>query len=326
MPGGQTFMVSKVISYWALPFDAPSSTLTIPGLDVPYNGTWGAGWNKIVDTVTGVRATFRNPRVAVNSEERGRLGQLPSGDEGVTIAMQFVSIEMPLLQRISAMISNTIAARNHVATLSLTSGVGTNGTFSITLNGVVYSVAGATTASQGTAANLATYLRTPGNYSPSLPTTGVNGWTLGGTGSDVVFTATDSSSRSGSYALAPAATGVAGTFAQTAKGHGSADIMHLDKNAPMGIAIGFEGIAVAGSLFTGRRWIRGIAYHAENTANTEHPHGHTGLDAVFRPSATFECQPAVVIPSAALTGTDLTADVLDPNKRFDYMFIDAPEQ
>jgi hypothetical protein len=322
---GQTFAVSKAITYWA-----PLGT-AIPDRSVPYNddanvNLWPTGWNKQLDTVNGVQATFRNPRTAVVSEERGRLGQVASGDEGVTLALQAVSIDMDLLQLVSALEKTSKAATSSVQTLALTAGISTNAAFTITLNGVTYTVSGATTASQGTAANLATYLRTAANYTPSLPTTGATGWTPGGSGSNVTYTAATTGARNGTYAITPGTTGAAGTFTQTTVGADVTDIYHLDKNAPMGFMLGFEGIATAGSLFPTRRWIRGIAYHVESTNNVEHSHRHTGVDAVFRPTMTLEAQPALDSEMTdAIVGTDFLTAELDPNKRFDYFFITAPE-
>src|SRR5215212_9708954 len=94
---GQTFAVSKVQTYWA------NLGIAIPDRSIPYNekanvNLWPTGWNRLLDTVNGVQATFRNPRTPVVSEERGRLGQVASGDEGVTLALQAVSIDMDLLQ------------------------------------------------------------------------------------------------------------------------------------------------------------------------------------------------------------------------------------
>lgn len=323
-------MVAKGLLYWAPSFDDTGTTTKWPSLGAAYGDetAWTtAGWTRVKDTVNGIRCTFRNPRVAVNSEERGRLGQVASGDEGVTIAVQFTSIEMPLLQKISALVKNTIAATSQVETLTLTAGLTTNVQSTVVLNGVSYTTVGASSTSQGTAANLATFMRTASNYSPVIPTTstGSTGWTIGGTGSDVVFTAANSGSRGGTYSFTGGG-GAAGTITATVAGVGSTDLFHLDKGADMDFALGFDGVAAAGSLYTNRRYIRGIAYHVENTANTEHPFAHTALDAVFRPSATLEAQPATDIPSTTITGSGISSvTLLDPNRRFDYAFIDAPE-
>lgn len=328
MPAGQTFMVAKGLLYWAPAFDAAASTSKWPSLGASYGDTaaWTtAGFTRVMDTVNGIRCTFRNPRVAVNSEERGRLGQVSSGDEGVTIAVQFVSIEMPLLQKISALVKNSLAQTSHVETLTLSAGLTTNAQVSVTLNGVTYTTIGATSAAQGAPGTLATFMRTAANYSPAIPSSGATGWVISGTGNDVVFTAATPGSRGGTYAFGPAG-GAAGTIVATTPGYGATDLFHLDKNADMSFAIGFEGIAPAGSLYSTRRWIRGVAYHVENTGNTEHPMAHTALDAVFRPSASLEAQPASSIPAAAILNTGISSvDLLDPSRRFDYAFIDAPE-
>lgn len=329
MAAGSTFMVAKGLLYWAPAFDASGSTTKWPSLNAPYGDAdaWtDAGFTRILDTVNGIGGTFRNPRVAVNSEERGRLGQVSSGDEGVTMAVQFVSPTFELTKKISALESDDIAATIHVQTLALSATISAEVVDPIvTLDGTDYTLVGATTAAQSTPTLLATFMRTPSNYSPAIPS-GATGWTLGGTGTNVTYTAGSSGARGGTYAFTPGASGAAGTFTATTMGHGLTTLAHLDKGVDMGLALGFDGIAVAGSLFSGRRWIRGIAYHAENTSNTEHRWAHTALDAVFRPNASFEAQPAVEIPPASIANTGITSvDLLDPNRRFDYAFIDAPE-
>lgn len=324
MAAGQTFLVAKARAFWGTAFDTAASTTKWPSLNAPYNdqAAWAsAGFAPILDTVNGVGLTFRNPRVAVNSEERGRLGQVAGGDEGITVGLQLVTFPATLLAKISALITKTQTSTAHVADLALTTGVTTNGTFTITLNGTTYTVAGATSTAQGTAANLATYLSTGTNYSPVL-----TGWTPTVVSSTTVrYTATAAGARGGTYALAPAATGVTGTFTASTVGYDTIDLMHLDKNADMSFAIGIDGVAPAGTLYTERRYIRFIGYHVENTANTEHRLANTALDAVMRPNMTLECQPAVSIPSAATTGTGVNPANLDDNKRADYAFISAPE-
>lgn len=321
----QTFAVFKPFVYWSLRGNA------IPDRSIPYNpdpstNLWPVGWNRQLDTVNGIAGTFRNPKTPVVSEERGRMGNVNAGDEGVTLALQTVSIDMDLLQIVSSLTKTSKAASSSTYTLALTTGVTTTGSFTITLNGVTYTVAGATSTSQNTATTLATYLRTAANYSPSLPTTGATGWVLGGSGSNVTFTAATTGARNaGAYAFAPLATGAAGTFTQTTIGADATDIYALDKSANNSLMLGFEGVAAAGTLFPTRRWVRGIAYNVEPTNNMEHALRHTGLDAVFRPTITLEANPALDSDiTAAIVGTDFTAADLDNYKRFDYFMISAP--
>lgn len=324
MAAGQTFAVYKPVTYWA------NRAIGIPDRSVPYNANpstnlWPAGWTKMLDTVNGIQATFRNPKAGVISEERGRLGSVNTGDEGITFGLQTVTMGMDLLQKVSSLSKTTKAATSSVQTLALTTGVTTTGAFTITLNGVTYTVSGATSTSQNTATTLATYLRTASNYTPSLPTTGVTGWTLGGSGSNVTYTAATTGARAGTYAFTPAATGAAGTFTQTTVGADVTDIYNLDKSVDGSFMFGFEGIATAGSLFTNRRYIRGIAYNVESTNNIEHAQRWNGVDAVFRPSLTLEAYPALDTDlTAAIVGTDFTVAELDGYKRFNYFMIDAP--
>jgi hypothetical protein len=327
MAAGQTFLVARGLAYWAPAFDGVSSTTKWPSLNASYadEAAWSAaGFSRIRDTVNGIGLTFRNPRVAVNGEERGRLGQVAGGDEGVTIAMQLISVPMPLLQKISALVKATQTETAHVQNFLITAGLTSDASPTVTLNGVVHTLTGATSASQGTANNLATFMRTASNYSPVIPSSGATGWTIGGPGANVTFTGSDPGGRGGTFAFG-AAGGSAATVTTTTVGYSDTDFLHLDKGADMSFAIGVEGIAPAGTLYDERRYIRGIAYHVENTANTEHRLAHTALDAVLRPNMTLECQPAIEIPSAATTGTGVNPANLDPNKRFDYALISAPE-
>ncbi len=217
---GTTFAIMKNIGYWA-----PLGT-AIPGRDIGYGGTWPAGWVKVNDTVNGWQIVSRNPRVAVPSEERGRIGQVSGGDEGLSVAVQFRTPNIDLMAKIAAWSKKSKAA------------------------------AAATTTT------------------PAYP---------------------------------------------------AVDIYALDKDLPMGMMLGVEGIATAGSFFTGRRWVRFIAYNAENTGNPEFPFRSSGLDAVISPSAAFECLALPsAYPSSMLTGTDYTAADLDDDRRANFFFIDAP--
>lgn len=104
LTAGQDFTVLNPIIYWAFRGATP------PGMNVEYEGDWGSDWFEIRDTVNGLQATCRNPKTAVTGERFGRLGQLPSGDDGVAIAIQNLTPEMDFLQLISSMMKKEIAA------------------------------------------------------------------------------------------------------------------------------------------------------------------------------------------------------------------------
>ncbi len=308
--GGNTFAILQGIGYWA-----PLGS-AIPGPHLAYGDPMPPGWNPIVDTVNGFQATFRNPRAAITSEERGRIGQVPAGDEGTAIALQYRSIDFDLLKLISALQSRTLAARSERQTLTVTAGASAVGTVVVTLNGTAYTVTLTGTAPL-TAADVATQLRAAA-YA---------GWTTSGTGTDVVFTASTTGPRNGTYGFAlGTAAGVAAAFgANPTKGINITEVAELDKNVNMGFMLSVEGIATAGSFFANRRWVRYVMYNVENTANAEHILRHSGADAAFAPSATLEALPVVNYTAAMLAGSGLTAADLDDNKRSNVFFIDAPK-
>ncbi len=306
---GNTFAILQGIGYWA-----PLQGAAIPGPHLAYGDPMPAGWNPIVDTVNGFQATFRNPRAAITSEERGRIGQVPAGDEGTAVALQFRSIGFDLLKLVSALQSRTLAARSEVQTLTVTTGASATGTVTVTLNGTAYNVALTGTAPLTTDA-VATQLRAAA-YA---------GWTTGGTGSSVVFTASTTGPRNGTYGFAAGATGVVAAFgANPTKGINTTEVAELDKNVPMGFMLSVEGIATAGSFFANRRYVRYVMYNVENTANAEHILRHSGADAAFAPSVTLEALPVPAYSAAMLAGSGLTAADLDKNRRANIFFIDAP--
>lgn len=87
------------ITYWAYPGAG------IPPLATPYGGDWGPEWNLVDDTAQGIQATFRNPKEAITSDERGRVGQVAGGDDGIAIAFQDRTPELKLIELISSLTS-----------------------------------------------------------------------------------------------------------------------------------------------------------------------------------------------------------------------------
>lgn len=211
-PAGTTFAVLDPEFKWA------SVGSVLPALSVPFGGAWPAAWKEIYDTVNGAAITFRNPRAAITGDRRGRLGDVPSGDDGVAIGIDHRTPTMEFLSQASYMEPVAI----------------------------------------------------------------------------------------------PAAAGPPAFPAATTR--------HLKKSKVARFMLGFEGIAIAGSLFDVDTLIRGIAYNASNTANAEHVWRSTGADAVVHAALTLECLP-IVVASTQLTGTGIPPTAVDPDGKFDYYEI-----
>ena len=307
MAGGNTFAVLQGIGYWA-----PLGTL-IPGPHLAYGDAMPTGWNPIVDTVNGYQVTYRNPRAAITSEERGRIGQVAAGDEGVACALQYRSIDFDLLKLISALQSRTLAARTQVETVTI-SGTSTAGTVLVNPGGLATPVP-ITVGAAGTSTAAATAIAA-GTYT---------GWTAAAVGSVVTFTASSTGYKGQPSVVNGTSTGLTFTTAVTTSGMNTTEVAELDKNVPMGFMLSIEGIATAGSFFTNRRWIRYVFYNVENTANADHILRHSGADAAFAPSATLEGLPVVSYTSTMLEGSGLTSADLDKNKRSNIFYIDAPQ-
>lgn len=304
MAAGNTFAVLQGIGYWALVGTA------IPGPHLAYGDAMPTGWKPIVDTVNGYQVTFRNPRAAITSEERGRIGQVPAGDEGTAIALQFRSVEFDLLKKISAIQSRTLTTRTQVVTLTLSGTASAGGTAIVDPGGAPQPIVLAsadTAAAAATKVGAATY----------------TGYTDVVASAAITFTAT-AAGRKGAPSVTGLPAGLTGTWTNTTLGIGETEIGELDKNVPMAFMLAIEGIATAGSFFDEERWIRYVFYNVENTANADHILRHSGADAAFAPNATLEALP---IPNGFQSGhtlnTGLTAADLDPNLRGNYFAIDS---
>ena len=313
MAVGQTFFIANAYGYWA-PNDG---TVPLPGRHVPYAKPTaslipGLGWEPIMDTVNGYIITPTNPRVAITSEERGEIGRVSGGGEGVSVGQQFRSLSFDLWKKIAAQQSRTKAASTQATVLTISGTATGGGTYNINPGGLT--PVPIAIASSDTAAAAATKVAA-GTYT---------GYTAVAAGAVVTFTAT-SSGYKGEPSITGTVAGLTATFGTGGRGGSETEISELDKAVDMGLMLCIDGQVAAGSLFTERRWVRFIAYNAENTANSDGAFRHDGADAVFSPSATFQCLPAVEYDSGLFTANDFTSADLDPNRRQNYFWISAPE-
>jgi hypothetical protein len=308
-PAGTTFAVLDPVFRWAF------LKSVLPARELPYGGLWPAAWKDIEDTVNGAGVTFRNPRTAITGDRKGRLGDVPAGDDGVAIGLDNRLPTMEFLAMISyleSVVTPSAAAVAEVASLTISAAPTANGDVTVTLDGVATAVAVVTT---DTADGVATKIRN----------TAFAGWTTGGSGATVTFTATTAGAKAGANSYSAGTTGVTGTMSTTTEGSAALPELgtrHLRKSKTARFMLGFEGLALEGSLFDVDTMIRGICYCASNTANAEHVWRSTGADAVVHANVTLEALPSS-IDAAMLTGTNIPAEALDPDGKFDYFEIAA---
>src|SRR5215210_1255842 len=160
-------------------FSASVGTQVLPDLiDLPYGDPWPSGWSKIPYTVNGAQWTFVNPKQDIPSDEVGILDTVPSGADTVNVTLQSRTPTMDLIQKIAGMFKATAASRTQVEELTFAGTATASANEVITLPGlapVSVAVTNTNTSTQvATAVRAATF----------------TGWTTGGTGSTVTFTAT----------------------------------------------------------------------------------------------------------------------------------------
>lgn len=262
------------------------------------------GWRQIEDTVNGAAATKRNPTVAATGDRLGRVANLASGDDGVSIGLQLLFPEMDLVQIISSMSKAVQTASTEVVTLTVTGGANAAGDYPVVVGGVVHQVP--LLATDTSPAQVATKIR-----AHAFP-----GWEASGADAAVILTA-DEPGRKGPAAVTAGALGVAATIEKTVPGYNAKNSRFVDKRAKTEFMIGFEGIAPAGGMFAAETHIRAVGYACQNTANTEWVWRETGLDALFRPTVTLECLPAPILDSQ-LEESGVSRALIDRNRKFNY--------
>lgn len=100
------------------------------------------------------------------------------------------------------------------------------------------------------------------------------------------------------------------------------DVWHQVPTAHTNIMIGFEGLAIEGSLFDEDTLIRGIAYSAQTSGNISHFFRSRGADSPFTITAAMECLP-YPLTSGMFTSTGIDQDNTDPLEKFDYFVVAA---
>lgn len=294
-------------------------TQILPGVDVDYGEDWPTGFEQIPFTANGVQWTIVNPKQDIPTDEVGIFRTLASGADTINATLQSRTPTRDLIKRIAGFFMQQAAARAEVRTLNISAGASAVGTVIVTLNGTDFTVTLTGTAPL-TADAVATQLRAA-TYS---------GWTVSGSGANVVFTGATTGPRKGNYALANGtAAGVAGAYTRTTVGRRAFDRMTLDQDAETGFILGCDGIAKAGGLKSTATRVRMIAYYMEQTDNPQLHARTTGSDSIMQPVLTGRALPSGLNAAVQLVGTGLNGDPnagtldVDKNGRFDFYIFDA---
>lgn len=305
---GQFITVFKPRTYIA-----PKGT-KLPSQYLDLDGAWPVGWIKIRNTANGVQVTPVNPHQDVASDENGVIATLPSGADTVNATWQSRTPEENLLKWIGGFAKREVSGVPEKRKLKFTAPVGTNGSVSIVLNGVLFSIAVTTAATTPAAVATAVAAGTFGTDWTAAVGTGVDN-------DSVIFTASGTnaiSKRDGVYSYSPGSTGAAGTMTRIQAAAPAYDEFYLDPAEPNEFQVGLEGWAPAGTLRDEAVKVRVFMYNVQQTDNPQMHFRSTGSDGLLQPVATVRCLPGDIVP-AMLEDTGIQK--VDPKGRFSWMFI-----
>ena len=282
-------------------------------IDLPYGEPWPTGWQRIPFTVNGAQWTFVNPKQDIPSDEVGILDTVPSGADTVNVTLQSRTPTMELIQKIAGMFKQTAAARAHVETLTITSTATGGGNIIISLPGGPANVSTVVGASN-----------TPTQTGDAVRANSASftGWTVGGTGGTVTFTATVAGYRSGDASVSITAATQTAAFSvnPTTQGRSAYERFTLDPSVDNAFLLGMDGHFPANSIRAQAGKARMIAYKVEQTDNPQLHFRTRGNDALLQPVMTARCLNSTV-QSAQVAGLTFGTPDLDKNGRIDLFII-----
>lgn len=265
------------------------------------------GWKRWWGMNDGITMSYLDPQAAIQTSDRGILGQVSTGAHGLSMASQSKTPILEFMDWFTKQATRTVAAvggTNEVQTLTVTGTATAAGNAVIVLNDEVYSVA---IASGDTAAVAAGKIRVAANYSPTLVNWGVSGATA-----DVIYTSTVPGPLTRTFAAYMPA-GLSGTFVETTPGatptKAGGSIKYQDPNGEYGSVQGFtlmvEGIAPAGSWADYALYTRTIIHQVSQGGTTALRYDDSGNNAPVALNLAGQAQPRKV---SALELLDFTSD------------------
>lgn len=223
------------------------------GRHKPDTNPMPTGWRHFDNHAKNVDLDYQNPMVKIQTKDKGLLGFVPGGEEQIDVS---VATHAPTFQDLlftTGMRSAMAAAIAQIQTLTITTG--NSGGSSETVNVSLDSGTGELTVfpvviAAGTDASAA---------AAAIRATSFTGFTVGGTGAAVIFTATTAGPRlPGAF---QGAGSVAGTMAAPSPaGRGQIDAAYQDPTYRHFFMICVEGLSPEGGLFDKDKLARALFF------------------------------------------------------------------
>lgn len=242
------------------------------------------GWERWWGHNDGLTLNILDPQAAIQTSDRGILGQVSTGAHGVSLASQSKTPILKFSDWFTKQATLSLAAVGgtpEVQTLTLAgTTAAASGTAVVVLDNEVYTVP-ITAADTPTLA--ATALRNTANYTPAL-----TGWTPSGATTNVIYTSTTPGNRTGTFSITlPSA--LTGSFAETTPGvagtSAAGEVTWFDPNGANGAVQNFtvmiEGEAPPGSLTDSRLYIRTIVHSVKQGGTTGLRYDDSGANAPY---------------------------------------------
>lgn len=312
----------RILSNRPVTFTEPRTWLALkgtkpPALDLPLDGDWNRDitdplkrWFVYDAYVNGVTRTYNNPKEDFNTSDLGTILRRPNGQDSVGLASQTRRPSQRFLKWMDGLAAAAKSAVAAIFTYTVAGVPSASGDVIVRLGGVAYTVPIVPT-TDTTAALVAAKLRNTANYTPAL-----TGWTLGGSGTAVTFTASTAGAKPDTSVNVSGVAGLtAGTLAVTQRGHADVEAYWLDPYEDNDFMVGLEGYAVpSDDPDAPARLMRWVGFNVSQSGNVANRDDWTGNDGNVQPALAVECQ-SIVIPDSQLEGTGITRALLDPKGR-----------
>lgn len=273
------------------------------------------GWYRWWGMNDGLTLNINDPQAAIQTSDRGILGQISTGAHGLALASQSKTPIIKFLDWFTKQATKALGPVGGTAeaqTLSLSGTATAAGKAVVVLNDEVYSVP---LAMGDTAAAAAAKLADAAGYTPSLA-----GWTPSNpaTTSDIVYTATSPGAKTGQFFVALPA-GLSGAFAETTPGtnptNAAGEITFFDPNGEYGsvqrFSVMIEGVAPAGSWRDEATYTRTIVHQVNQGGTTGLRYDDSGNNAPVALNLAGQAEPRRVSPLELLE-TGFGDDDQDP--------------
>lgn len=273
------------------------------------------GWYRWWGMNDGLTLNINDPQAAIQTSDRGVLGQISTGAHGLALASQSKTPIMKFLDWFTKQATKAlgpVGGTAEVQTLSLSGTATAAGNAVIVLNDEVYSVP---LAMGDTAASAAAKLANAASYAPKLI-----GWTPTNpaSSSNVVYTATGPGAKTRQFFVALPA-GLSGSLARTTPGtnptSAAGELSWFDPNGEYGsvqrFSVIIEGVAPAGSWRDEATYTRTVVHQVNQGGTTGLRYDDSGNNAPAVLNLAGQAEPRRISP-LELLGTGFGDDDQDP--------------